>query len=90
MNKSIIAVAVAISTPFVVLFLIVYDVIRRKRKEGVLILAPYLGLYLTYLLGPLSNFRYVYPFFLAMPLLITAGFGTAENVNERNTLEQQI
>ena len=90
MVRPVIHLLFAISTPFVVLFLIVYDVIRRKRKEGVLILAPYLGLYLTYLLGPLSNFRYVYPFFLAMPLLITAGFGTAENVNERNTLEQQI
>jgi len=88
MVRPVIHLLFAISTPFVVLFLIVYDVIRRKRKEGVLILAPYLGLYLTYLLGPLSNFRYVYPFFLAMPLLITAGFGTAENVNERNTLEQ--
>lgn len=90
MVRPVIHLLFAISTPFVVLFLIVYDVIRRKRKEGVLILAPYLGLYLTYLLGPLSNFRYVYPFFLAMPLLITAGFGTVENVNERNTLEQQI
>ena len=90
MVRPVIHLLFAISTPFVVLFLIVYDVIRRKRKEGVLILAPYLGLYLTYLLGPLSNFRYVYPFFLAMPLLITAGFGTTENVNERNTLEQQI
>jgi len=88
MVRPVIHLLFAISTPFVVLFLIVYDVIRRKRKEGVLILAPYLGLYLTYLLGPLSNFRYVYPFFLAMPLLITAGFGTAENENERNTLEQ--
>lgn len=90
MVRPVIHLLFAISTPFVVLFLIVYDVIRRKRKKGVLILAPYLGLYLTYLLGPLSNFRYVYPFFLAMPLLITAGLGTSENVNERNTLEQQI
>ncbi|MBR1849218.1 MAG: hypothetical protein IJ791_08295 [Lachnospiraceae bacterium] len=77
----------AISTPFVVLFLIVYDVIRRKRKCGVLILAPYLGLYLTYLLGPLSNFRYVYPYFLAMPLLVIAGLAMEEKSDVKENLE---
>ena len=56
-------------TPFAVLFLMAYVILKQKDRPGGGVLILYGGLLLTYLFGPVSNFRYVYPLFLAMPLI---------------------
>lgn len=55
--------------PFVSMYLGIYLMCRDKRKEYFWIYMIYVGVFLTYLLGPVSNFRYIYPFCVAAPLL---------------------
>lgn len=55
--------------PFVSMYLGIYLICRDKRKEYFWIYMIYAGVFLTYLLGPVSNFRYIYPFCVAAPLL---------------------
>ncbi len=54
--------------PFMFLALCLYLAVRNKNKLCVLPLGMLTALFLTYLLGPVSIFRYMYPYYLAMPL----------------------
>jgi hypothetical protein len=63
-----------LATPFAFVYLLAYVILRRGGKPYGPILVIYGGLLATYLLGPVSNFRYVYPLFLAMPLLVMPWF----------------
>ena len=55
--------------PFVSMYLGIYLICRDRKKEYFWIYMIYVGVFLTYLLGPVSNFRYIYPFCVAAPLL---------------------
>ena len=58
---------------FSFIFMLLYSYIyciNRKDKSKLIILILLLLLYMTYLLGPVSNFRYVYPYYLGFPLYI--------------------
>ncbi|MBR1440459.1 MAG: hypothetical protein IJ589_04465 [Lachnospiraceae bacterium] len=59
-----------LAAPFAFVYVLAYVILRRGGKPFGPILVIYGGLLATYLLGPVSNFRYVYPLFLAMPLLV--------------------
>ncbi len=59
----------SLSFPFVSMYLGLYLILRDRRKEYIWIYMIYAGVFLTYLLGPVSNYRYIYPFCMAAPLL---------------------
>ena len=67
-----------LATPFAFVYVLAYVILRRGGKPFGPILLIYGGLLGTYLLGPVSNFRYVYPLFFAMPLLVLPVFGMRE------------
>lgn len=58
----------ALAFPCMSLLLCIYLAVRGKNRLCVLPLLLLVLLYLTYLLGPVSNFRYVYPYYLSLPL----------------------
>ena len=58
----------SIATPVWLLLASLFSVLLRKKKEGIFILAPQLLLWLTYLAGPVSYFRYIFPLFALYPV----------------------
>ncbi len=62
----------SLSFPFYSLLLSLFALLRRKEHNstGILIVTVFLLLLGTYLLGPVSNFRYCYPIYLACPIYL--------------------
>lgn len=58
----------ALAFPCMSLFLCIYLTVRGKNRLCAMPLLMLVLLFLTYLLGPVSNFRYVYPYYLSLPL----------------------
>ena len=58
----------SISTPIWVLISCLFVILLKKEREGIIILAPQLLFWLTYLAGPVSNFRYIFPLFILYPI----------------------
>lgn len=58
----------ALAFPCMSLVLCIYLAVRGKNRLCAMPLLLLILLFLTYLLGPLSNFRYVYPYYLSLPL----------------------
>lgn len=54
--------------PCVSLLLCIFLAVRGKNRLCAMPLSLLILLFLTYLLGPVSNFRYVYPYYLSLPL----------------------
>ena len=63
-----------IGTPiFVCVFGILFCFVKHKRRKAFVFLLP-ACLWLTFMAGPVSNFRYIYPIFAAYPLLLATLF----------------
>lgn len=62
----------SITTPLWVLWCCVMILLYARKYNRLMVMMPYVFLHLTYLLGPVSNFRYVFPIFLAYPVLAAA------------------
>lgn len=58
----------SISTPVWVLIGCLFVILLKKERKGIVILAPQLLLWFTYLAGPVSNFRYIFPIFILYPI----------------------
>ena len=58
----------SLSFPFLSLILCLYVSIKQKIYGAILVYILYLLLLFTYILGPVSNFRYIYTFYLCLPL----------------------
>ncbi|MBR1439813.1 MAG: hypothetical protein IJ589_01170 [Lachnospiraceae bacterium] len=58
------------STPVWILLLILFLMTDRGQKTGRIVLLPSLFLWATYLAGPVTCTRYIYPLMLALPLQI--------------------
>lgn len=56
---------------FLLLIFVMYFLFKNKKSTALTAMLIFTGLFLTYLLGPLSNFRYVYPFYFAIPIILT-------------------
>ncbi len=67
-TKPVIANLFSISTPIWVLLVSGLVLLIKRRKDMLLPLFPALGLWLTFMLGPVSNFRYMYPIIVLYPL----------------------
>ena len=70
LTKPIIANVFAIGTPIWVLLFGVLVVFLKNRRDMLLPLLPAIGLWCTFLLGPVSNFRYMYPIIVLYPVYI--------------------
>lgn len=74
----------SLAFPFVSMVVCLYLMIRHKRKEGIVVFTVLIGLFLTFILGPVSNFRYIYGYYLAFPLYfcIAAGKTPKEEIGK--------
>lgn len=66
------------SLPFPIWALLFCFCVLLTKKKGAkqLILSPYFLLWITYIAGPVSNFRYIFPIFFAYPILLALIFDT--------------
>ena len=60
----------SISLPIWFVLFCLFILIYRKQYKKSVVLIPFILLYLTYMLGPVSNFRYILPLFTAYPLFL--------------------
>ncbi len=67
-TKPVIANIFSISTPLWYLLTCGLILLVKKRKDLLLPMLPALGLWLTFMLGPVSNFRYMFPIIVLYPL----------------------
>ncbi len=68
-NVPIISRLYLLSTPIWVLFLALTVLLLKREREKILVLLPSICLWITYMAGPVSNFRYIFPIFAIYPLL---------------------
>ena len=71
----------SLSTPFFLILISSFILIVTKRFDLLIINFLYLTLLTTYFLGPVSNFRYIFPFVCAYPIFILFIFGS-KNINK--------
>ncbi len=69
--------------PIWALFFCFCVLLTKGRWKKQIILSPYFLLWLTYILGPVSNFRYIFPVFIAYPLLLALIFDTDKLTEEK-------
>lgn len=83
MNLPVLGYFFSLAFPFGSLLVCIHLTICDKRRENVLVLGVLAGLFLTFILGPVSNFRYLYPFYLALPLYFCFAAAGADRVREQ-------
>ena len=66
---------------FWLLVLSIFVCIYKRKKEGIVLFAYPVFYMLTMLLGPCVNFRYMYPFIAAVPMLIAFVYSRKEGSN---------
>lgn len=59
-----------IHLPIWLLLFSVFIIILKKNYRSILVILPLILLWLTYLLGPVSNFRYIIPIYVLYPMII--------------------
>ena len=69
-KKPIIFNIFSLSTPIWAIMFTIFICLYKKHYNKILVLLPLLLLWLTYMLGPVSNFRYVFPLVILYPLLL--------------------
>lgn len=79
-NKPIISNLFSITTPFWIIMTTLFTLLFKKNYKRIIILIPLILLMLTYFVGPVSNFRYIFPIFVLYPLLLYLMF---ENVTKK-------
>lgn len=73
-NVPLVSTFYSLSMPIWLTLFTAFLLVVRKRFRELLVLCPSLFLWLTYMAGPVSNFRYIIPLFLLYPLLAACGF----------------
>ncbi len=58
----------SLAFPFMTLIFCLYLTVRNRNRSCILTMTMLVALFLTYLLGPVSIFRYLYPYYFSMPL----------------------
>ncbi len=71
-NIPIVSNLFSIGTPIWILLLGTFFLKIRKRTSLILPLLPAVFLWFTFLLGPVSNFRYMFPIFVLYPMYLAA------------------
>lgn len=76
----------SLSMPFWMLIVMMISLIARKKGKSIIPFLPVIFLWLTYMLGPVSNFRYIYPIFILYPIIacyIAGGIPVKKSGQER-------
>ena len=60
----------SITLPFWLMMLTMCVLLYKKYYKDILMLLPFLSLWLTFMAGPTSNFRYIFPIIVLYPILI--------------------
>lgn len=68
MNLPILKLLFSISMPIWIWLFFVLSMLKKGQKQKVVAILPGLLLWMTYLLGPVSNFRYIAPLIMAWPI----------------------
>lgn len=85
MSLPIVSFYFSLSFPFWMLILSSYlFFLRKQNRINICITIIYFLLFCTYLLGPVSNFRYIYPFYVAIPLYLGINIKVSENESKKN------
>lgn len=71
----------SISTPFWLLLVTIFVLIYKKHYKQILMIMPMMLLWLTYIAGPVSNFRYIFTLFALYPLIISLIFNSSKFKN---------
>ena len=66
----------SITLPFWILLFTLFFLIYVKKSKYILVLLPCFLLWLTYIVGPVSNFRYIFPIFILYPILFAFIFNS--------------
>lgn len=69
----------ALAFPLMLLMVCLYLAVRGRNRMCILPLTLLAALFLTYLLGPVSLFRYLYPYYLSLPLYFCMAAKTCGN-----------
>ncbi len=59
-----------IHLPIWLMLMTIFVAILKKQYKSILVILPLILLWLTYLLGPVSNFRYIVPIYVLYPMMI--------------------
>lgn len=69
----------SISTPVWMLITCIFILLSKQKKKLILILLPSLLIWLTFMAGPVSNFRYIFPIFIQYPLFAAIALQPSKN-----------
>ncbi len=70
MKLPVVSIFFSLSFPFLTLLLSGFVMAERKEKSYINVYLALCFLFLSYLLGPVSNFRYVYPYYMFLPIYL--------------------
>lgn len=79
----------SLSLPFWLMVVMIISLAARKEKNWILPFMPLIFLWLTYMLGPVSNFRYIYPFTILYPVFVWYILGGGTSHNKKEIIERQ-
>lgn len=79
----VINIIYSITFPIYLIIFTLITLIDKKKSKELIVLIPYILLWLTYLLGPVSNFRYIYPIFISYPLFIAMMFNSNKIISSK-------
>lgn len=69
----------SLSLPFWMFIILIVTLAARNKKEWIVPFFPVMFLWMTYLLGPVSNFRYIYPMVILYPVMLLLILGGGMN-----------
>jgi len=79
----------SLSIPFIVLMISLYLSVKEENKGFTAAVLLSGALWATYLLGPVSAFRYMYPFFMLIPVMIMPVFARKKKPEKIPTREEK-
>lgn len=77
-NIPFISMLFSISFPIWILLFSAMVLLEKGLKNELLVLYPLILLWLTYMLGPVSNLRYIFPIFVTYPILLAMMFNSSK------------
>ena len=79
----------SLSIPFIVLILALYMSVKAHHKGFTASVLLSGALWATYLLGPVSAFRYMYPFFMLVPVMLIPAFSRKKKPEKSSEPEEK-
>ncbi len=79
----------SLSIPFIVLMISLYLSVKEENKGFTAAVLLSGALWATYLLGPVSAFRYMYPFFMLLPVMIIPVFARKKKPEKSSKPEEK-